>query len=150
MRNLQQVQVRTSSGFEKICPFPIGYIYMSTNSTSPASTYGGTWSPLTDSKFLRPSGSWNSTGGASSNTHNHWMPLGKENGLSGLSATGIGGWSDGTKYSLRAAAVAHSVFIEDVYIGGAGGGNATESTTYNQTISTLPPYRTCYCWYRTA
>lgn len=149
MRNLQQVQVRTSSGFEKICPFPIGYIYMSTNSTSPASTYGGTWSPLTDSKFLRPSGSWNSIGGASSNTHNHWMPLGKENGLSGLSATGVGGWSDGTKYSLRAAAVAHSIFTEETYIG-AGGGNATESTTYNQTISTLPPYRTCYCWYRTA
>lgn len=68
MRNLQQIQVRTSSGFERICPFPVGYIYMSTNSTSPASTYGGTWSPLTDSRFLRPSGSWNAKGGESSHT----------------------------------------------------------------------------------
>ena len=150
MRSLQNVRVKVSSSYEKICPFPVGYIYLSTNSTSPASTYGGTWSPLTDSKFLRPSGSWNSTGGASSNTHNHWMPLGKENGLSGFSATSINGWSDGAKYSLRAAAVAHSIFTEDAYVSGAGDGNATETTTYNETISTLPPYRTCYCWYRTA
>ena len=149
MRNLQQVQVRTSNGFEKICPFPVGYIYMSTNSTSPASTYGGTWVPLTDDKFLRPSGSWNAAGGASSNTHNHWMPLGKENGLSGLSATYFGGWSDGSKYELRAGAVTHSIFTEDAYIAGSDA-NATETTTYSTTISTLPPYRTCYCWHRTA
>lgn len=149
MRNLQQVQVRTSSGFEKICPFPVGYIYMSTRSTSPASIYGGTWVSLTDGAFLRASGSWNSRGGASTNTYKHWMPLGKENGLSGLSATYIGGWSDGSKYELRASAVSHSIFTEDAYIQ-AGDGNATETTTYSETISTLPPYRTCYCWYRTA
>lgn len=150
MRNQQSVKVKNGNNWETICPFPVGYIYLSTNSTSPASTYGGTWSALTDSKFLRPSGSWNSTGGASSSTHNHWMPLGKENGLSGLSATSINGWSNGEKYSLRAAAVAHSILIEDAFFGDAARENATESTTYNQTISTLPPYRTCYCWYRTA
>lgn len=150
MRNLQQVQVRTSSGFEKICPFPVGYIYMSTQSTSPASIYGGTWVSLTDGAFLRASGSWNSRGGASTNTHKHWMPLGKENGLSGLSASYISGWSDGSKYELRASgSVSHSIFTEDAFIQ-AGNGNATETTTYSETISTLPPYRTCYCWYRTA
>lgn len=152
MRNLQQVQVRTSSGFEKICPFPVGYIYMSTQSTSPASIYGGTWVSLTDGAFLRASGSWNSRGGASTNTHSHWMPLGKEGDLSGLSATYIDGWADGSKYGLRTSgAVSHSIFTRDLYVqGGSGQGNATESTTYSTTISTLPPYRTCYCWYRTA
>jgi hypothetical protein len=149
MRNLQQVQVRTSSGFEKICPFPVGYIYMSTNGTSPASTYGGTWSALTDSRFLRPSGSWNSQGGSDTNKHNHWMPVGKENGLPGFSTTGIAGWSDGEQYGIRAARVAHSIFLEDEYFS-ANSSNATETTTYGTTISTVPSYRTCYAWYRTA
>ena len=52
MRNLQNVQVRTGSGFETVCPFPVGAIYQSTSSTSPASIYGGGWTPLTDGRFL--------------------------------------------------------------------------------------------------
>ena len=63
MRNLQNVQVRTGSGFETVCPFPVGAIYQSTSSTSPASIYGGGWTPLTDGRFLRPQGSWNNLGG---------------------------------------------------------------------------------------
>lgn len=133
MRNLQQVQVRTSSGFEKICPFPIGYIYMSTNSTSPASTYGGTWSPLTDSRFLRPSGSWNAQGGESTHTltvdempsHRHSM---------------------------------YQFFKTYPNVAGSGYATApldpsTQYTSYTgggQAHNNLPPYRTCYCWYRTA
>ncbi len=63
MRNLQNVQVRTGSGFEKVCPFPVGAIYQSTSSTSPASIYGGGWTSLTDGRFLRPQESWNNLGG---------------------------------------------------------------------------------------
>lgn len=80
MRNLQTVQVKTGSSFEKICPFPVGFIYMSSNSTSPADIYGGTWSALTDSRFLQPSGSWNSTGGITS--HYHWTTVGRHLGES--------------------------------------------------------------------
>ena len=135
MRNLQQVQVRTSSGFEKICTFPIGYIYMSTNSTSPASTYGGTWSPLTDSKFLRPSDSWNSTGGESTHqltidempNHTHAVDVllqyQEDQGAARL------------VYNTRSASQGH---ITTTYVGGGAAHN------------NLPPYRTCYAWYRTA
>lgn len=63
MRNLQNVQVKIGSGFETVCPFPVGAIYQSTSSTSPASIYGGEWTPLTDGRFLRPQGSWNNLGG---------------------------------------------------------------------------------------
>lgn len=143
MRNLQAMQIRTSSGFEKICPFPIGYIYMSTNSISPASTYGGTWSTLTDSRFLRPSGSWNSTGGSKQ-----------------LFAA----------YAHQTSAEPHTYVYGTVIDSGVWYNN--KATTNNDGLAwrdqsqkqetgigvygvddkdtSLPPYRTCYAWYRTA
>lgn len=66
--NQQNVQVKNGSTWTKICPFPVGTIFFSTNSTSPATIYGGSWTALTDSRFLRPSGSWGTTGGSSTIT----------------------------------------------------------------------------------
>ena len=145
MRNLQTVQVRTSSGFEKICPFPIGYIYMSTNGTSPASTYGGTWSPLTDSRFLLPSGSWDSQGGTTA------VSLKKEN-LPNHSHY-LYGWPNNGSYD------GNGVFpIQDSSWGSIGYNNRmAQRYELNQApnlsgsaFNVLNPYRTCYCWYRTA
>ena len=68
MRDLQNVQVKIGSGFEKVCPFPVGAIYQSTSSTSPAYIYGGGWTSLTDGRFLRPQGSWNNLGGENEHT----------------------------------------------------------------------------------
>lgn len=78
MINQQNLSIKKGSSWDKVCPFPIGFIYMSTNSTSPASTYGGSWSALTDSRFLRPQGKWNTTGG--NTTHYHITPVGKHYG----------------------------------------------------------------------
>lgn len=135
MRNLQQVQVRTGSSFERICPFPVGYIYMSSNSTSPANTYGGTWSPLTDGRFWRASGSWNGTGGESTHTltiqempnHTHSVDVLLQYQENQGAARVV--------YNTRNASQGS---IATTY---AGGGAAHNN---------LPPYRTCYCWYRTA
>ena len=136
MRNLQQVQVRTGSSFERICPFPVGYIYMSTNSTSPASTYGGTWSPLTDSKFLRPSGSWNSTGGESSHT---------------LTVQEMPSHTHGIWYSASQSTITkEAVFTVSGWSRPGWGGHYMDATGGNAAHNNLPPYRTCYCWYRTA
>ena len=51
MRNLQNIQVRTGSGFETVCPFPVGAIYQSTSSqVQPASmAEGGHLSQMVDS-----------------------------------------------------------------------------------------------------
>ena len=51
--------------------YPIGAIYLSVNSTSPASLFGGTWEQLKD-RFLLGAGSTYSngaTGGSASHTH---------------------------------------------------------------------------------
>ena len=60
--------------------YPVGSVYMSTNSTSPASLLGGSWSQI-EGKFLLGVGDTyaaNSSGGNSSHTHstgNHTLTL---------------------------------------------------------------------------
>lgn len=61
--NLQNVQIKNGSTWYTMCPFPIGFIYLSQNSTSPATTFGGTWAALDEDRFLRPSNAW-TTGGS--------------------------------------------------------------------------------------
>ena len=65
--------------------YPVGAIYLSTNSTSPATLFGGTWAQITD-KFILAAGSTYSagtTGGSATinlshshtvNSHNHSLP----------------------------------------------------------------------------
>lgn len=62
MRNQQNVKVRVNSSFETICPFPIGYVYMSSNSTSPGSIYGGTWASISGGRYMRAAGAWGNGG----------------------------------------------------------------------------------------
>ena len=60
--------------------YPVGAIYLSVNSTSPASLFGGTWEQLKD-RFLLGAGnsySINATGGATTHTHttgNHTLTI---------------------------------------------------------------------------
>lgn len=62
MRNQQNVKVRVNSNFETICPFPVGYVYMSSNSTSPANIYGGTWSAISGGRYMRAASAWGNGG----------------------------------------------------------------------------------------
>ena len=140
MRNLQNVRVKVSSSYEKICPFPVGYIYLSTNSTSPASTYGGNWSALTDSRFLRPAGSWNDTGGESTHVltvaempaHQHEQVVGNP---SADTSKNVGVRVD---YNYDAPCASYP---QALYVMPTGSGKAHNN---------LPPYRNCYAWYRTS
>ena len=71
--------------------YPIGTIYTSSNSTSPASLFGGAWTQLKDRVIVGAGGSYavNSTGGAETHTltvdempaHTHSLnnPVGPEN-----------------------------------------------------------------------
>lgn len=62
MRNQQNVKVRVNSSFETICPFPVGYVYMSSNSTSPGSIYGGTWASISGGRYMRAASAWGNGG----------------------------------------------------------------------------------------
>lgn len=53
MINQEKIQVKNGSTWNKICPFPVGYVYLSSVNTSPASIYGGTWTQITGEWYLR-------------------------------------------------------------------------------------------------
>jgi hypothetical protein len=86
LRNQQNVKVRVNSSFETICPFPVGYVYMSSNSTSPANIYGGTWSTISGGRYMRAAGAWGNGGSNTITTnnmpsHRHVMGGGRAHGF---------------------------------------------------------------------
>ena len=135
MRNLQNIQVRIGSGFETVCPFPVGAIYQSTSSTSPASIYGGGWTPLTDGRFLRPQGSWNNLGGE--NEHKLTVAEMPSHSHTANIATDITYQPGGAGFAAR-----HKNNDPNSSYINYTGGNAAHNN--------VPAYRTCYCWYRTS
>lgn len=129
--------------------YPIGSIYMSVNSTSPASLFGGTWEAMKDRFLLGAGGDYSAgnTGGERAHkltvnelpSHSHSVYANVEFTVSGTSPAGTGisgirgdnsGWGDygGADWYKPAA--------------GATGGNGTHNN--------MPPYIAVYMWKRTA
>lgn len=116
-------------------PYPVGSVYISTVSTSPAQLFGGSWEQL-QNRFLLGAGSSytaGSTGGSSTHTltidempsHNHWgvyRPNWYPHGDTGQ-ASGI---SDGSSNN-------------QLYTDNEGGGKAHNN---------MPPYLVVYMWKR--
>lgn len=150
--------------------YPVGAIYMSTNSTTPDTLFGGTWVQIKDS-FLLACGDRHNNGdvGGAENIalteaqlpqHRHSIPAlsgtaGSTNSAhrhviysSGEQAAyGQGSYSsnlDGssiTKYTGTDGAHSHSVTTTASNTGYTGSGNAHDN---------MPPYLAVYCWRRTA
>ena len=132
--------------------YPVGAIYMSTSSTSPASLFGGTWEQIKD-RFLWCTTTSTTTGGSQTKNiqHNH--------GAGGLHALGgsINDRADTYGYSPCGS-------DGDYPSGyGAGGGmpdfgwvnHATNvgGATDNggsTSLNIMPPWYSVYCWRRTA
>jgi hypothetical protein len=120
--------------------YPVGSIYMSVNSTSPANLFGGTWVQLKD-RFLLGVGdtySNGATGGAATHTlsvteipaHNH--------------SYGVYDASSGTSLAINHMAA---------YCGkvnSTGWGSHTLYTGGGSAHNNMPPYLAVYMWKRTA
>lgn len=136
MINLQNVKVKNGSTWNTICPFPVGFVYSSYTNTSPGSTFGGTWTPITGRFPYFNAGT--DTGGSNSVTltinqmpsHRHtlsnWHTVSQEPGY--LTAHCISKDLD-DKYPTSNKSMAQ------------GGG---------QPFSNMPAYQTLYAWRRTA
>ena len=128
--------------------YPAGSIYMSTNSTSPASLFGGTWEQLKDRFLLGAGGSYTAggTGGESTHklttaempAHTHkdriqWMS-------SGTSTTNVA-TVDGKPIAPANGVAGHLVIdaADQGSIGSTGGGGAHNN---------MPPYLAVYMWKR--
>ena len=130
-----QTQINNKTTLNEV--YPVGAIYMSVNSTSPASLFGGTWEQLKD-KFLLGAGntySNGSTGGEATHTlsenempnHNHKARTVKSNGSGpGSTISTNDSWS---------------FYVES---------SETSFTGGNQPHNNMPPYLVVYMWKRTA
>lgn len=85
MVNLQNIQVKVNNSFQTVCPFPIGFVYSSMNSTSPASIFGGSWTEIKGRFPYFNAGT--ETGG--SNTHTHGLSNGCAQVAIGSGSIGI-------------------------------------------------------------
>lgn len=124
--------------------YPVGAIYMSTVSTSPATLFGfGTWERIQDT-FLLAAGSTyaaGATGGAATHTltvsempaHKHGVKSGSANGNN----SGIWAWTD---HQVPANDAAANYRYLDA-MNNEGGGKAHNN---------MPPYLAVYVWRRTA
>lgn len=118
--------------------YPVGSVYISYESTSPASLFGGTWTSITGRFPYFNSGT--TTGGSNTHTltvaqmpkHSHRVSL-LENG-----STQDGGldWSYNTGNAGYGGNIAYSGYIEMT-----GGGDSHNN---------MPAYQTLYAWRRTA
>lgn len=127
--------------------YPIGSIYMSVNSTSPASLFGGTWEQLKD-RFLLGAGDTYTNGSTGGNsTHTHTL----NNGYAKFNVRTTGSsYADQITVepyapNLRCEeANQYTSFDEWTVMGGIALGGTTDSS------SSLPPYLVVYMWKRTA
>lgn len=128
---------------------PVGSLYFSTNSTSPASLFGGTWERYAQGRVMVSASDTDTdftvgkTGG--SKTHSHWLPLGIEELVNGiLSVT----WTHHAQGGVERRAIAPG--HHDLYqpLARSPRSNGTEERSYSE--SSLQPYVAVYVWRRTA
>lgn len=142
-----------SSVWEKI--YPVGAIYISTKSTSPASLFGGSWATITN-RFLLAQGSSYAAGSTNgSQTHTHTLGAGYAKGYLGTLASygnyygmAINQKSVSAYAATRATnGKSHNIPIDYSYSDtavttGISLGGSTDSA------SNLPPYQAVYMWQR--
>ena len=129
--------------------YPVGTYYeTSDTSFDPNVTWGGVWNEDTSGKMLvaQDSDTFSTigdTGGAETNTHQHWIPLGADSGnIYGLTVDNshsVTGLSSRVKSGYR------------VFVTGTGQNTTTrEHTSYNETIDIMNPYIVVKRWHRVA
>lgn len=118
-------------------PYPVGSIYMSVNSTSPATLFGGTWQRIQDC-FLLAAGSTYAAG-ATGGEAEHTLTINEMPSHSHDSET----WSyrDGSLYNWFTTSPGSHVDWKQTTINNTGGGAAHNN---------MPPYLAVYVWQRTA
>ena len=119
--------------------YPVGSIYMSVNSTSPATIFGGTWEQIKDTFLLSAGDTYTagSTGGEAEHTltveempsHSHYLP-------------------SNIDYYSNAVLGGNSWYISAVLRGDAS--SYTRSSGDGGAHNNMPPYLTVYMWKRTA
>ena len=163
--------------FDKLEIFPIGSIYTSISSTSPATLFGGTWEQIQGRFLLSASSSYaaGGTGGASTvnlshvhSTGNHTLTVSQMPSHNHYVSSYVAGWDGWPMGDIGAYYLNYGVFenpdasTKYVHRGSSGnyqvqtsGGNAAHNhgntgSNLSSSQSIMPPYLTVSMWKRTA
>ena len=134
---------RDGLDFDKI--YPIGSIYISTNSTNPHDLFGGTWEQLRD-RFLLACGT--KENGTIGGEENHTLTVAESPSHNHRELY----WGDGSSYQFgvnRSASGGRWGF--DYWSTGPNCSEANFYTNYvggNQAHNNMPPYLAVYMWKR--
>jgi len=136
--------------------YPVGSLYFSTASTSPASIVGGTWSSINNACIAAQGTTYGSPASYSgsdtkvpSHTHyadnsdNTWkyMKIHIESGVSGKLTCSAGESGASTRYG----------YLSNGGYDDLSDSSETDSMGLNISSGAVPPYHfSCYVWYRTA
>lgn len=132
--------------------YPVGAVYISMNLTSPETLFGGTWSRLSGGYLFATAYTSLNTGGSRTHTHttaNHTLTIAEmpKHNHTTNTAGGYGSGSLGNSYFKADSNNPKTAWWWDTnYTGGDGA--HSHGTTGDS--SAMPPYITCYVWYRTA
>lgn len=129
--------------------YAVGSIYMSTNSTSPAELFGGTWEQIKDRFLIGAGGIYNvgATGGEATHTLTIDEMPSHRHGFSALDWTdGTNGTSIGKVGSAYPNQAAFNVGAD----WGENGNLSISFTGGSQPHNNMPPYLAIYIWKRTA
>lgn len=140
----QKAQARENIGIVDLI-YPIGSIYMSINSVSPETLFGGTWEQIKDT-FLLSAGDTYEGGTSGGNTeHTH-----EASGYALITASGSTGLTVQTVGSVEAwqTDYLYTTSSRTESVQSRSAGTATKTTIEN--ASNMPPYLTVYMWKRTA
>lgn len=131
------------------CVYPVGSIYMSVNSTSPETFFGGTWVQLKDRFLLGAGDTYNNatTGGRKAVT------LSANIGACNSDATTLGYITEGTTYYQNEIQQANYIVKGSSNPAFKEWNHSTPVTERNsiaRDVEILPPYLTVFMWKRTA
>jgi hypothetical protein len=135
--------------------YPVGSIYMSHDTTSPADLFGGTWSKVNGTNYLRLNSddtTAGGTGGSSSVSHSHRLPIGWDK--IGNDEPRIWGWNDPNGYPQFGSNTYTGLAWQLLGNSGANlqivGGIVRMAFSDNTEVPITPTYWTVNLWYRTA
>lgn len=138
-----------------LAAYPVGSIYMSTNATSPASLFGGTWEQLPGDRYLlsaydAATNSW--TGGEMGGAWNYTLVANV-----GIANSNYAQWAmNGANVSTYQSNHAPTGGVALKYSGTVNYSNWSHSTvvseinTNSDSVQIVPPYYKAFMWRRTA
>lgn len=140
--------------------YPVGSVYLSMNTTNPASLFGGTWVQIKDCFLLGCGDKYTSIGtygGSEQHTHKYGAVVESyysSGNLLGDGTTGLANYDTDGKYTITK----HTYLDSTTHTLNGGVATSESDKTVDRRLlqantsysSNLPPYTTCFMWKRTA